>query len=236
VALIPSRAIPSGLGVHGQRELVGVVIPGTLVLIEIWLLVLSPQHAHRRGGYLKLASSQIADVNDWILAAALVVAVLAAYTLGSLGRVAAWFFFHRLRKTRFPTGAELLKRFEREHGREPVTRALTRHDALRHALHGDEHDAFFQYAKLWLRQNRPRLAVENHETEINFLIAIEVPLLLAVFVFWRQVGWIAFVVALPASLLLAWVLGRMAISRSQAESLDVMRHFLFAQWYAAGDA
>ena len=104
MALIPTRAIPSGLGVQGQRELVGVVIPGTLVLIEIWLLVLSPQHAHRRGGYLKLASSQIADVNDWILAAALVVAVLAAYTLGSLGRVAAWFFFHQLRGLAFGAG------------------------------------------------------------------------------------------------------------------------------------
>jgi hypothetical protein len=232
VALIPTRAIPSGLGIHGQRELVGVVIPGTLVLIEIWLLVLSPQHAHRRGGYLKLASSQIAGVNDWILAATLVVAVLAAYTLGSLGRVVAWFFFHRLRGVRFRSGTELLRDFEREHGRAPVERALAKHDALRHALACNEHDAFFQYAKLWLRQNRPRLAVENHETEINFLIAIEVPLLVAAFVFWRQVGSVAFVVALPVSLLLAWVLGRMAIGRSQAESLDTMRHFLFAQWYA----
>ena len=106
MALIPTRAIPSGLGVRGQRELVGAVIPGTLVLIEIWLLVLSPQHAHRRGGYLKLASR----------------------------------------------GTELLRDFEREHGRAPVERALARHDALRHALACNEHDAFFQYAKLWLRR------------------------------------------------------------------------------------
>jgi hypothetical protein len=230
VALIPTRLVPTGLGGYGQRELVSLVIPGTLVLIEIWLFVYAPS-----GDYLKRASHQIEGASDWILAAALFVGALAAYTLGLLGRMLAWFAFERLRKTRFPSGAEVRRRFVDEHGAEPVERALAGHDALRHALAGTTHDAFFQYAKLWLRQNRPQLAVEQHEAEINFLVSIQVPLLLAVAVAWRH-GAIPGVVALLVAPALMVFLGRKALGRSRDETFDVMRNFLFAQWYAEGAA
>src|SRR5207247_706509 len=112
-----------------------------LVLIEVWLLVFPPQDVDREGGYLKLASSQIEGANDWILAAALLVAALAAYTVGLLARMLAWFLFDLYRRDRFPTGGEVRQRFVAEHGAAAVERALAAHDALRHALRGREHDA-----------------------------------------------------------------------------------------------
>jgi hypothetical protein len=246
VPMIPSSLLPTRLGGYGQRELTSVVIPGTLLLIEVWLLRFSPGEAKENGGYLQLASNQIEDTNDWILAAALFLAVLAAYTLGLLGRMSAWFAFDLLRckpipvldlsrRKRFPGGPEVRSRFEREHGTQEVERALEQHPALRYALRRTDHDPFFQYAKLWLRHCRPQLAVEHHEAEINFLVAIQAPLFVAAFVVWRQVGLFAFFVALASALLLAVVLISKALNRSRDESFDVMRNFLFAQWYAESE-
>jgi hypothetical protein len=188
VALIPTRAIPSGLGVRGQRELVGAVIPGTLVLIEIWLLVLSPQHAHRRGGYLKLASR----------------------------------------------GTELLRDFEREHGRAPVARALagttrcdmpctptcTTRSSRREALAAPEPAT----ARSREPQDRDQLPDRHRGAAPDRGVRLLAPGRLDRVRRSRS----------PCRSSLAWVLGRRAVSRSQAESLDVMRHFLFAQWYAEG--
>jgi len=232
VPLIPTRLAPRGLGDYGQRELVSVVIPGTLILIEVWLLLFSPEKVDRAGGYLKLASDQIGGANDWILTAALLLVALAAYTVGLLARMLAWFLFNLYRKTRFPSGITVRQRFVDEHGEPAVARALAAHDALRHALQGQEHDAFFQYAKLWLRQTRPQLAVEHHESEINFLVAIEGPLLGAAFVAWRQAGWIWSLPALATACSLMFLLFRKGLARSKDETFDVMRNFLFAQWYA----
>jgi hypothetical protein len=230
--VMPSGLMPTRLGAYGQREAGSVLIPGTLLLIELWLLVFSPEDVDAAGGFLQLASDQIRDARDWILGAALLVGVLAAYTIGLLARMAAWTVFDRFRKGRFQSGASVRKRFETEHGAPPVARALKGHDALETALAGTQHDAFFQYAKLWLRQNRPLLAVEYHETEINFLVAIQVPLLLAAFAVWRHSGIAAFGAALVIVALVAWTLGRKAMSRSHDETFDVMRNFLFAQWFA----
>jgi hypothetical protein len=243
VPMIPSSLLPSRLGGYGQRELASVVIPGTLLLIEIWLMAFSPEEVEKKEGYLQLASDQIKDTNDWILAIGLFLAVLAAYTLGLLGRMSAWFIFDFLRcrpvpildlfrHRRFPTGPEVRERFVSEHGAEEVERALGGHPALEYALRKRAHDPFFQYAKLWLRHCRPQLAVEHHEAEINFLVAIQAPLLAAAFVVWRQVGLNAFFLALVLVLILAGILIRKAMNRSRDESFDVMRNFLFAQWYA----
>jgi hypothetical protein len=254
VPMIPSSLLPSRLGGYGQRELTSVVIPGTLLLIELWLMIFGPEEAFtpaepgKQGGYLQLASDQIKDTNDWILAVALFLAVLAAYTLGLLGRMSAWFLFDFLRckplpifdlfrRKRFPNGPEVRSRFEAEHGPEEVERALAPHPALRNALDKKDHDPFFQYAKLWLRHRRPQLAVEHHEAEINFLIAIQVPLFFAAFVALRQAGLVWFFVALSAALVLIGILFLKALNRSRDETFDVMRNFLFAQWYGeAGGA
>lgn len=228
---MPTGLIPNRLGAYGQREAASVLVPGTLMLIEAWLFWFSPEDAEKAGGYLQLASDQIEDVRDWVLFAVLALGLLAAYTLGILGRMAAWWLFDRYRKSRFKTGVSVRKQFEDEHGADAVERALAGHEALREALNRQGHDPFFQYAKLWLRQYRPLLAVETHEAEINFLIAIQIPLFLATGVAWRHGGVIPFVVTLAAAVGIAWLLRRKALGRSNDETLDVMRNFLFAQWY-----
>ena len=185
------------------------------------------------GSYLKYASQRIENVNDWILVAALLLAVLAAYTLGLLARMLAWLLFGWYREGHFLSGAEVRQHFVDDHGPAPVDRALVHHDALVYALGKARHDAFFQYAKLWLRQHRPHLAVENHETEINFLVAIQIPLFVAPFVVVRHAGvtW-PFLLVVAGWAFVAAALFAKAKSRSNDETKDVMRNFLFAQWYS----
>jgi hypothetical protein len=234
--MIPTRLLPTRLGGFGQRELLSAVVPGTLVLIELWLWF-TAEGGDRQGGYLKVASNQITGVSDWILAIALLVGVLAAYPLGLLVRRAAWLPFDPfLGRTRFPSGPKVRERFETEYGAAPVQRILDEHEALRHALEGTARDPFFHYAKLWLRQNQPQLAVEHHEAEINFLVAIQVPLVLASFVVWRHAGFEAFAVTLVVAAVFVWFLRRTARMRSLDETFDVMRNFLLAQWYAESEA
>jgi hypothetical protein len=245
--MIPSSLLPSRIGGYGQRELASVVIPGTLLLIEFWLMIFSPEEVEKKGGYLQLASDQIKDANDWILAIALFLAALAAYTLGLLGRMSLWAVFHYLRckqtpfidllgsERRFPTGPKVREKFIGQYGGQEVTRALAGHPALEHALGKEEHDPFFQYAKLWLRHCRPQLAVEYHEAEINFLVGILAPLLVAPFVVLRQAGLFPFFFALVAALLLGVILFSKALKRSRDETFDVMRNFLLAQWYATSE-
>lgn len=228
---IPTSLLSRKVSPYGQRELSSVVIPGTILLIELWLLLTSRSVAGEN--YLEYASKRIEDVNDWILVAALLLAVLAAYTLGLLARMLAWLLFGWYRESHFLSGAEVREHFVDDHDRAPVDRALEQHDALVFALGNARHDAFFQYAKLWLRQHRPHLAVENHETEINFLVAIQIPLFVAPFVVLRHAGvtWPFLLVAVAWAVVAAALFAK-AKSRSDDETKDVMRNFLFAQWYS----
>lgn len=90
----------------------------------------------------------------------------------------------------------------------------------------------FHYCKYWLQGNHPSLTTVPMEVEFNLQLSVMVPLGLLPFVVLRVTGsLVAFGLASAVSIALTAVLVRRANHLRHAEVFNVLRNVLFAHWF-----
>jgi hypothetical protein len=133
------------------------------------------------------------------------------------------------------------QKLEQTFGEEHVRSSLRRHPALEMALGKDQSKEgrwqVLAYTKLWLRYQRPVLATDNFEYEINFFVAIALPTLLAPVAVVRVSGWFdsrasMLVVAALLGTAVAWLLWHRARSTSNDEYKDSIRNVILAELFS----
>jgi hypothetical protein len=242
------------LGRIVQRELLSVVLPGVLVLIEIWLLVASPADIHDNGGYLKYASGQTSHVNPGVLVIAILLGAISAYGVGLVLRMLTWRLFEHVPGHQdIPRGPEILKLLKSDFGDKQVKKVLALHESLRLALYADSpsatrrskrkvgkqiddlvpaRDEFMSYCKSWLRLHQPGLGVDHLEAQINFLVTLTPPLLLGPFVVYRHhTSWWCLAVSRLVAGGVAWAFVSLSWIRRTWEPIDAVRYFFLAHWF-----
>jgi hypothetical protein len=167
------------LGKYARLQLLGVLVPGIVILLEFWIPLASWISELPPPTAVKALST-----GELVIFVVLVLYVV--YILGYVGREISWKTadaaarrLHLVRPRSTPS--ELAGEIGDIYGDENVARALASHDALLKSL--DHDDAFarnaLEYAKTWLSTRHPELAVDSLEGEINLLVGTIVPILLA---------------------------------------------------------
>jgi hypothetical protein len=95
-----AEALKVRLGPVSRLQIFGVLMPGTIVLVEAWLFVvrndvrrcerLSLQDPMHCGSLLDFASRLVADVNVWLLIMVLIFVLFLAYAVGYIARFMSW--------------------------------------------------------------------------------------------------------------------------------------------------
>lgn len=167
----------SSLSSYWPREAVSVLLPGSVLTIELVAIV-------RPAALQTVASSKLGTVATAI---ALVAVVAAAYIVGHTSRLLAFAAFQKVWR--------------------PAYDKDSRDDALKHVLKqvdGETFDSaidgspiacasdptgiqygYWLYCKYWLRLHAPEVAVDDFETDINLSYAFVLPVLLSVTALWR---------------------------------------------------
>lgn len=262
---IPAGLVPR-VGLYGRLQALSVVLPGALLLLEAWLSAVAPSE---EDDVLRLATAQLADVADWVLVIALALTFVLAYAVGLLGRTFAWALVRSrdpagiesepgeaplrpwwwtgparilVPAPRRLTGPEIKELMVKEYGAAAVDGALRGHEGLQHAIELGEQGPARTYAKLWLLECHPQIAVAHHEFEINVFIAMMWPVVLAPLVLVLQLDWwreapVAMALGVVVCTALALAGARMCAAHAQArrrdEGIDAFRHFCIGRWIDA---
>ena len=201
------------------------------MLLEFWLLNVA------RRDPLEVADSATAGVSQWILAGSALILILLSYAVGMLCRTLAFSLYRRM--SGFTDGAALVGSLRNTFGESHVERAIEVHPPLRVALGKKSSGEIVAYAKLWLRERRPILAVDHFEYEINFLVGLAPPLVLLPVIAARlatEWSWRVSVLAALPGFAFAWLALMRAVQLGTHESHDVVRNLIFAQWFGAPEA
>lgn len=232
-----------------RTTILSVLLPGFVILVEVWFLVGSsalPEEAK----------------NNRVLA--VVVVGYFAYITGFFGRELSFFLSEGLRhaimdRWRRDKRARLDAPFGTRHwgggffneaafrqnyelllntfGSERVKTAMLRHPVgdviiAESTKTNQDYREVFHYCKAWLRRNAPDLSTDNLEVEFNVNSSSMLPVLLAPFALWGLSGEaLAAAVALPIAILVVIVLYQRGKHLRHAEVFDVMRNLLFDQWF-----
>jgi hypothetical protein len=252
VAFSPRDVTQLRLSRQIRVEIASTVVPGALTLTAVWLLAdSSPLRStiFRRN----------ANLNAAALFLAVVLALIGAYVAGVAARSFAWSVYRRI------LGWSAYRWFRRFAlwGSNPVIEAwndLTEsfncpelmrvqdsHSAFRSVLDkakraaatgvtGQAQTNALDYAKYWLREHHPDLAVDHHEVEISFWVAVAVPLFVAPYAvatrFWPQNATTpTMVTATAVAIFLAVTAFSRARRRTVEEFSDALRTFHMAYWF-----
>lgn len=237
----------SRLGSNVRAHVIWVLLPGSLVLCEIWLAVNWSRIA--TDGLFHVAAGQTREVNVLVGIITLAVLVAAAYGVGSLARSiswAIWSYFNR--RPPFLPASGVLRDLRDIYGSEAVNTQFERFLPVRAGvalLEGTEgsdaprghqsrtfdppHRYLLSYCKLWLQSHHPIFAPDHFEGEINILLALLVPIWVTNALGARAGGfWILVTVCATgmASVVLFWF----THLKQRDELFQAVKHFLFAQW------
>jgi hypothetical protein len=243
--------------VGARVQIASVVLPGTILLLELWFLAGGIEHP------LADASRRTDGVSSWVLAFAAVIVVIGAVLVGLAARSVAWPAFTWLER-RVHSSSEAspgcsVRAENTDHVCTPVCAAIEQINAAYGAgavesLVGTESrqavvfftrdfDAVREYCKGWLRTHAAPLSVDGHEIEIAFVVAASVPALLFPVTFATYKGWwhlgatqdarrvFEWVVVGIATLLVVPLFFKRAMTRRREEMKDAIRNYCLAHWY-----
>jgi hypothetical protein len=230
---IPWDTLLRSMRHYFRLQVLGVLAPGVLTLLEVayWALP-----ARARGSplsavtYLSQRSMHLGTATQVIIA---LIFLFSAYIIGFILRQAVWSGVGRLAKE--PLWSEIEGELCRNYSAEAISSVIALHPAINRPQ-GISATGIRRYAKVWLQQTRPPLALDYIEGEINVVFANVVPFTVAPFII---VSWIAhrpaefWPVAAASSLIMAWLLityGRRL--RDSTEPYETIFSFLMAHWIA----
>jgi hypothetical protein len=183
-----AKTLVDRIGPHGRVVAANTLLPGVLVLFELWLFVYWDSIRKAGGGHgdaiLKFLIDTTANMNAFAGAVVLVVGFAATYAVGALCCAATWVVWLGLRHLAPQAhGGALVAATQDAYGDEAVRTALAQHPGLRSALHMrgaawsiESPDSFvLGYCKSWLRMHASSMAVDHFEAEINLLLGLVIP-------------------------------------------------------------
>jgi hypothetical protein len=174
---MPSPIAPirlNSLGSYWPREAVTVLLPGSVLTIEL-VAIVKPSI---------LGSVSGAQLNGVSTAIAAIAIVASAVIIGYASRSIMFRIFQKIWKPAW-SGTVDYRRTSMNHVRAlfddaTVRRALKDSPVLANAKDLELSAGYWLYCKYWLRKNAPELAVDDFETDINLSYAFVPPVLLAV--------------------------------------------------------
>jgi len=258
LAAIPPDILRPRLGFTARLQIANVVLPGALLLLEVWVLA--------NGGHnvLKTASKPTEGVTNWVLALAAVAILLLIIFVGIFGRSMAWNLFERRAKAaprrwrshalarvvgpiarRDGSGApdvdEALRQIRAGYGPDAVNMVVEKNTRVAEMFQVGDVSATRSYVKGWLQTRAPALSIEDHQIEISFLVAAVWPIGLAPWVGFRLFGWPWQdqpgwnVATVFAAILLGFLFVRAdfrrATTRRTEELEDGIRNYFLAHWF-----
>jgi hypothetical protein len=254
------EVLSTKLGGLIHSQILSIILPGSVVLLQIWTLADYPQ-LPRRVAESSIPSAQVAGV---------ILFLYVAYVVGFCARQFSFFvadgelnLLNRWRSRRRPEsvlpfgtrrwGERFYCREAFQHnwrllratfGEDWVNRAvrdqplgILAKDASRSDNSVDDgppdYRELFHYCKFWLQSNRPGLGTVPMEVEFNLLLSVMMPLaLLPLVVHKLSDSLLAVVLVGIASVLGIAVLIRRGNHLRHAEVFNVVRNVLFAHWYS----
>jgi hypothetical protein len=246
-----SEILKARFGTAARSQIASTIVPGTLLLLELWLLYYAPSAP------LDKASNQTDGVNNYVLALAAVVGALGATLVGVVARAFAWRVYEpkgpgtqlspasrhwwSVRPERAPAQVSL-ERIEAGHGEAAVAAVRQANPHVRELFERCDAHSLREYCKFWLRGNNPSLAIDDFEVEISFTVAAILPIGLLPVVVARFLGWpwsedaVLSALVLGAAVLvgatLAWLALRRATTRRVEEVHESVYRYFLAHWYA----
>jgi hypothetical protein len=214
-----------------RLQVLGVFAPGALLLLEVGYYAIP---ASARHGPLSLAvylSHQTGQVSGGVLIGFGLIAIFSAYITGFVLRQTVWLGMMKL--AREQRWEDLQSKVCSYYSVEAVNAVIALHPAICRS-EGINADGFRRYAKVWLQQRRPELALDFLESEINIAFANAVPFALAPFIVF---GWILrsgvaywFIATTVSLAIAALLIINGARLRDFTEPYETIFNFLMAHW------
>lgn len=224
------------LGNYARLQLFGVLAPGGIILIELWLTVWRPDEV----------PNGITSHGAILAALAVLLAIYAAYVVGFLARelswatadALAWFLRHMpwlaKRKPLLETTTGDVKReLGKAYGEQNVDAVLRAHPVVASSADGGD---VLSYSKRWLRTRTPELSIDYLESEINVLLGTIVPLALAPIATFRYFhsSWQFYAVLVGALVLIPLIVFKRE-QLARGEVSDGLRNLCLSRWFAEAD-
>jgi hypothetical protein len=235
---MPWKDLLQRMGHYFRLQMLGVLAPGVVLVMEVAYFSL-PSDA-RAGMFeaLRYLSAHSIGLSSGILALAGATLLFVAYIVGFIIRQAVWIVLLRtlLRGSGYDCNwSSLREALSRDYSTQTIDEILAEHPAF---LRSDGPTALGarRYAKIWLSQREPRLAVDYLEAEINILFANLIPFAIVPFVAvkWAVKDPTAYL--LIASTISAGVIALLLHSGrallKATEPYETMFNFLMAHWIA----
>jgi hypothetical protein len=214
-----------------RLQLLGVLVPGFLILSELMYWTLP---ANRRGsftGALQYVSSQSSRLNTVVEVGTAFLALFVAYVLGFILRQTVWRIV--LWRLKDPLWTNVRSNLSELYSVGSIDSVIEAHPALMRAG-GPTTTGIRRYAKVWLQLREPRLSVDFLEAEINILFAYIPPFALGPFIVFDVAlgSHLAYLIAAPLTsaffvAILAFAAKRL---RFDTEPFETILNFLFAHW------
>jgi hypothetical protein len=228
---IPWESLLQGVRHYLRLQLLGVLAPGAILLLELGFLSL-PSGARRSPiDALRYMSSQTGGLSTPVALIAIALALVAAYVIGFLIRQAMWRVL--LWRSKEPEWNDIRAQVCTLYRTESVDEVLRDHPALRLDA-GASSVGARRYCKAWLQLNEPMLSVDHLESEVNILFAYVVPLAIAPFVvlqWWLATDLLYWLLATAMGCLIGLLVARTGTRlRDDVEPYDTIINFLLAHW------
>lgn len=234
---LPWETVLQGMRHYFRLQVLGVLVPGALVLLQIgyWAL---PSVARRSPISLaQYVSRNTADLDGVVLVGTGLIAAFFAYILGFVLRQAVWRVV--LRRAHEPSWEEIQGELCEYYNPEAIDATLALHPAINRS-EGINALGLRRYAKVWLQQRQPQLAVNFLEAEINIAFANAVPfagipfILLSWMVHNPVAYWLA---AISASFtIVALLITSGSRLRESTEPYETVFNFLMAHWISEDES
>jgi hypothetical protein len=219
-----------------RLQLLGVLVPGFLLLLELMYWTLPSE---RRNGFtsaLRYISDQSSQFNTIVEVGTAFLALFVAYVLGFILRQTVWRIV--LWRLKDPQWSKVRADLCELYSEGSIDSVIGAHPALMRSG-GPTTTGIRRYAKVWLQLREPRLAVDFLEAEINILFAYIPPFAVGPFIVLNVTlsSHLAYLIAAPLTsaffiVILAFAAKRL---RFDTEPFETILNFLFAHWIAAGE-
>ncbi len=228
---IPWQELLRGMQHYFRLQVLGVFAPGALLLLEAGYYAIPATARHSPLSTAVYLSHQTGQVSGVVLIGSGLIAIFAAYITGFVLRQAVWLGVMKV--AREQRWEDLQGKVCSYYSVEAVNAVIALHPAIVRS-EGINADGFRRYAKVWLQQRRPELALDFLESEINIAFANAIPFAVAPFIVF---GWILrngvaywFITAITSLAIASLLIINGARLRDSTEPYETIFNFLMAHW------